>query len=135
MSGTIASLAGGATKYMGGAQVTVGADTSVPGEDLYGWFNGNANGSDIDPNSFAATGNAFNNFYWISDIGSGVSRLLLSITGALPNYGWEAMRVGSNSFSRTSATYTTASVTQWYWDGVSNPFGTTVGAGVRVTWT
>lgn len=135
MAGVAAAMAGIATQYMGTALITVGADTSVPGEELYGWFNGNANGSDITPDTFAATGVNFNNLWWIADIGTGVSRLLMSVNGVLPNSGWEVLRIGSTSFARSSASYSSTTTTTWFWNGVSNPFGTTVGAGVRATWT
>lgn len=51
-------------------------------------------------------------------------------TGNLPNSGFTTLTIGSSSFSRSSATYSTAisGQTQWVWSTSTNPFGTTSGA-------
>jgi hypothetical protein len=57
-----------------------------------------------------------------------IVRLIISDNTTIANSGWSTMTVGSTSFSRTSASFTTATGGQgnmatWQWTA-SNPFGT-----------
>lgn len=54
---------------------------------------------------------------------------------SIPNSGWTSVKVGSSTYSRSSATYNTATsgYTLWQWDETNNPFGTTVGATRTIT--
>ena len=62
--------------------------------------------------------------------------IIFQLTGNRANSGWDSMDVGSTTYTRSSATYTYSSgsnYTQWKWSS-SNTFGTTSGTNVTVTW-
>ena len=49
------------------------------------------------------------------------------------NSGWTSMTVGSTTFNRTDATYTSGSIATWQWTS-SNVIGTSVGGTQTVSW-
>lgn len=56
-------------------------------------------------------------------------RLVVSDNTTISNSGWSTVTVGSTSFSRTSASFSTGAFGQgnsatWSWPNVTNPFGT-----------
>lgn len=73
--------------------------------------------------------------------GSATENLSFAVVGNLTNAGFTTMDINGNSFNRTDATYQYVSngspdpFTEWYWSGASNPFGTTEGAVLSVTFT
>jgi len=60
-----------------------------------------------------------------------IQTITLIINGA-PNSGWTTMTINGTSYSRASAAYTTGGT--WVWTPTSNPFGTTPGSQITVTW-
>lgn len=59
----------------------------------------------------------------------------LTIEGSRANSGWTTMTINGIDFNRADASYsTTTTNTAWTWSPSSNPFGTTEGAEVTVTW-
>ena len=64
--------------------------------------------------------------------------LQFAVEGVRSNSGWDSMTVGSTTVNRSDASFTTSSSgngsTTWVWSSQSNPFGTTTGADVLVTW-
>ena len=74
---------------------------------------------------------------------SGAFQLIIDGPSTLSNSGWTSITVGSTTFNRTSATVFTSVantmsgssgyMTQWNFQGVGNPFGTTAGATVAVS--
>ena len=73
-------------------------------------------------------------------IGNGIVNFMLDTIQS--NSGWTSITIGSYTYLRTSASYTSGSgggtTTLWQWTSPSspqpNPFGTTNGASVVVTW-
>lgn len=59
------------------------------------------------------------------------------IEGLYPNSGFTTMKVGATSYDRASVTtYSQGSdYTSWVWNTATNPFGTTNGVNITVTWT
>ena len=63
------------------------------------------------------------------------SSTFLTIEGSRANSGWTTMTINGIDFNRADASYsTTTTNTAWTWSPSSNPFGTTEGAEVTVTW-
>jgi hypothetical protein len=61
-----------------------------------------------------------------------LNRVYLTVSGVRANSGWTSMKVGSTTYTRTSATYSNNStVTNWSWSTTSSPFGST-GSSVAV---
>jgi hypothetical protein len=64
--------------------------------------------------------------------------LQFAVEGVRSNSGWDSMTVGSTTVNRSDASFTTSSAgngsSSWNWSSQSNPFGTTTGADVLVTW-
>lgn len=77
---------------------------------------------------------------WSDFSGVGL-RFCIDDNATVPNSGWSTLTIGSSTFSRTSATYTTATNvaaqsgtnnaqgtrSQWQWTTAGNPFGTSSG--------
>lgn len=68
---------------------------------------------------------------------SNIVRLMISDNTTIANSGWSTMTVGSTSFSRTSATFSTSAGGQgnkatWQWSA-SNPFGTSGTKSIIIT--
>ena len=60
------------------------------------------------------------------------NRVYLAVSGSASNSGWTSMKVGSTTYTRTSATFSSTSTkTQWSWSTTSSPFGAT-GSSVTV---
>jgi hypothetical protein len=60
------------------------------------------------------------------------NRVYLAVSGSASNSGWTSMKVGSTTYTRTSATFSSTSTkTQWSWSTTSSPFGLT-GSSVAV---
>lgn len=62
---------------------------------------------------------------------------MLQIQGNRANSGWTTMTIGGVDFARADASYnysSSADYTSWTWTSGSNPFGTTDGVEVTVTW-
>lgn len=54
------------------------------------------------------------------------NRVYLTVSGSASNSGWTTMKVGSTTYSRTSATFSSSSTsTAWSWSTTSSPFGST----------
>ena len=54
------------------------------------------------------------------------NRVYLTVSGSASNSGWTSMKVGSTTYTRTSATFTSSSTeTTWTWSTTSSPFGST----------
>lgn len=74
-------------------------------------------------------------YYNYTSLGGGLSFLTLSISNA-PNSGWSTLTVNGYNYPRSSASYGSGT---WSWDtevvnpGI-NPFGTTEGAVITVSW-
>jgi len=68
-----------------------------------------------------------------NNTGSSVwNRVYLAVSGSASNSGWTSMKVGSTTYTRTSATFSSTSTkTQWSWSTTSSPFGAT-GSSVTV---
>jgi hypothetical protein len=60
------------------------------------------------------------------------------VEGVKSNSGWDSITIGSTTLNRSAASFTTNSSgtgsSTWTWSSQSNPFGTTIGADVLVTW-
>lgn len=75
-------------------------------------------------------GSSLNGIWWLE-----TNSLVLSINTSEDNEGWDTISIGGVPYNRADATYTTsATTTSWQWFGVSNPFGTTIGADKEVIW-
>lgn len=58
-----------------------------------------------------------------------------AVQGNRANSGWTTMTIGGVDFARADASYSASSTaTSWTWSPTSNPFGTTDGVEVTVTW-
>ena len=104
---------------------------------LYGFDSTSSYGSLSDNTVDFKGGAECRNLSW----GSSTQNLSFTIVGNHTNAGFTTMNINGNSFNRTDATYQYVSngdpdpFTEWYWSGASNPFGTTVGAVLSVTFT
>jgi hypothetical protein len=58
----------------------------------------------------------------------------LRIQGVHSNSGWTTMTIGGVDFDRADASFSTNTDSQWTWSPTNNPFGTTDGVEVTVTW-
>lgn len=111
------------------AVLTVGKSSSAA---EYGFANP-ATGSMSPDSLFRPRGNC--QIYGIMWFAS-TTKLTFWVDGIFANSGWEVLDIGGIKFTRSSASYYSGyPSTQWDWVGVSNPFGTTVGATRNIKWT
>lgn len=128
MTGVTCALAGGGKSiYTGSAIVTVG---ELDQGTLFSYgFVGGSIGS-IAPTTWASTGLTVSSLYGDTD-----NNLVFTVNALTPNGGWENLTIGSTTVSRTAALYfQSGGQTTWFWSGVSNPFGTIVGATKAIVW-
>ena len=72
------------------------------------------------------SGSNVNNLYFVSSSAGSTS---LQVTGQQANSGWSSISIGGSSLNRADATFSSsASITTWQWEGLTNRFGTTGGA-------
>ncbi len=66
---------------------------------------------------------------WLGTNNTGATvwnRVYLTVSGSASNSGWTSMKVGSTTYTRTSATFSSTSTeTTWSWSTTSSPFGST----------
>lgn len=99
---------------------------------VYGYLSGSY-GSITD-----GTSNLYNGatIYSLNNLNNSVTAI--QISGNHANSGWTTMTIGGVDFARADASYGYNSDTNrstWNWDQTANPFGTTDGVQVTVTWT
>jgi len=116
----------GKSSYPDQQFVTVGKVSVIGNNASYG-FNSEM-GSINDGTSNLYGGAAITELFWRYD-----GRLYFSVTGTVANSGWTNMQIGDKSFSRSSADFLDSHT--WRWQLTANPFGSTAGAIVTVTWT
>lgn len=87
-------------------------------------------GSISDGSSNIYSGATIYTLWWFVDGVLG-NKVQLNINGAT-NSGWTNMIINGTTFTRSSAASFVGGL--WEWTGVSNPFGTTAGANITVTW-
>lgn len=128
MTGILCALAGGGgSLYKGSAVVTV--DEVDAGTFIAYGFVGAGAGS-IAPTTWASTGITVSSLNGDTD-----NELYFTVNALAPNGGWDSLTVGTRTVLRTSASYfQSGGKTTWFWAGVTNPFGTTVGATRAITW-
>lgn len=126
----------GAADLVWTTSLTVGIQTGKF-FNIYG-FNSVSNFGSLSDNTVDfKSGAECRNLSW----GSSTQTLSFTIVGNQTNAGFTTMNINGNSFNRTDATYQYVSngnpepFTEWYWGSVSNPFGTSVGAVLSVTFT
>lgn len=110
------------------AVMTVGKSSSAA---EYGFANP-ATGSMSPDSLFRPCGNCqINGIMWFAS----PTKLTFWVDGLFANSGWEVLYIDGIKFTRSSASYYSGyPSTQWDWVGVSNPFGTTVGAARAIRW-
>lgn len=152
-SGTTASLndadirgligkASGATMSFSewyGASATLDTQTVTAGYAPAGQYNNAAygfstalpiTGSCSDGTSNVVSNSIISKLCWIPEL----NVFAFQVDSSATNSGFSAIKIGSQTFNRTSATYTnTGVVTYWQWSTSTNPFPTT-GANYTVTW-
>lgn len=123
MTGITCAVAGSGS-YIASTTVTVGTRSSG-GTTFYGY---DAIMGSVNPSNW--------NGLIIVDINwNSTNELLFRVEGKVPDAGWQTMTIGSTVYNRVDAAYYySAPNTLWIWSGVSNPFGTSVGATRKVTW-
>ena len=102
--------------------VTVGASGTIDaGDRARGYILGSL-GAIADGTSDIYSGAQIRKIAAVQDIGFDV---IFEVAGVQSNSGWSSMTVaGTTTFSRTSATFSTAGGnSSWTWFGVPNPFG------------
>lgn len=123
-------------KYVQVEPLTVKGNTTA-----YGYGPSWGDIADTVPVQSATTNNNLDALYSGADVrglyyGTGSGEIVFQLTGNRANSGWDSMDVDGNVLSRTSATYTYFSgsnYTQWKWS-TTNSFGTTSGTNKTVTW-
>lgn len=109
--------------------VTVGVNVSQY-VDWYGYSNSINLGSISD-----GTSNIYGGASILQIANLNGNSTILTIEGSRANSGWTTMTINGIDFNRADASYsTTTTNTAWTWSPSSNPFGTTEGAEVTVTW-
>jgi hypothetical protein len=117
------------SRNLGQSTVTVGRynDGYV---EYYGYSN-----LDSTFGSISGSTASFLNNATIQEIAFSYGYVTFVVSGTQNNSGWTNMDIAGTNFSRSSASYATASgKTYWSWID-NNPFGTTTGATKTVTWT
>lgn len=69
---------------------------------------------------------------WFDGGGSSTAGVQFQTDGSHSNSGWDSMTVGTTTYDRTDASFTSNNT--WFWATTTNPFGTTTGADIAVTW-
>ena len=131
MTGILAALAGSGSPILDTQTVTSGSTTTGtdPYFNWYGYKNGSpAFGSISDGTSNIYAGAAINGifFYEAGSIGAGgfyERSVILIINGTQSNSGWSTMTVGTTTYARTDASFSTAGgVSTWTWSlTIANP--------------
>lgn len=118
----------GKSNYLDQQIVTVGKKSNF-GFDQWGFQTGT--GSIADGTSNIYGGISITKLYW--DAFSGRIAVYFEVASSVSNAGWTTMVINGTSFARSSATEFTNN-RNWRFNTNSNPFGTTVGAQITVTW-
>ena len=125
MSGVGMMLLGAGSAALDIQTVTTGGSGTAPLQDrLRGYASSPALGSIVDGTSNIYSGAAITTLFWNENGGSS-QYYQLTITGAA-NSGWTTLTIGSQSFLRTSATFSSGS---WTWT-TANTLGTQSFGGV-----
>lgn len=122
--------------YGGYGFATYGYDTASSSTfgDIADTANGTTNSSVADLYS----GETCPRLFWLSS--GGTTQLYLYISGdhTSGDSVWDTLKVGASTYTRSSATSVTYdgtnTWTQWIWSSATNPFGTTAGVDILVTW-
>lgn len=121
----------GASAVLDTQTVTVGYQApSLYGIETRGWESFGTIGSISDGTFNPVSNKTINTLAWLGENATGnteVNAVFLQLAGSpASNSGFTTMKVGSTSFNRTAATFTTASnYTQWKWPTTTSPFSAT----------
>ena len=125
MTGITCAVAGSGSS-IGTVVMTVGYANLGPGVDLYGY---DGTEGSISPSTWGTR--TITLFYFLP---SG-ENLTLAVAGNAPNSGWTTMNIAGTIYNRVDASYNSpGSETSWIWNTTTNPFGTTVGVTISITW-
>ena len=69
---------------------------------------------------------------WFNGGGNTTAGVQFQTDGSHSNSGWDSMTVGTTTYDRTDASFSNNNT--WFWATTTNPFGTTTGADIAVTW-
>ena len=120
--------------------VTVGTDSST-GVTYYGYGTTSPVYGNIAPKPAKVaifSGATMNDIWWLADYFSGYTQVAFIVTGNQTSTSWTSVNIGGNTYTKaslsSSAYYSGSNTTSFVWDYPAvNPFGTTVGASVSVT--
>lgn len=131
MTGILAALAGGGSSILDTQTVTRG--TTTTGTDPFSNWAGYQNtgpsfGSISDGTSNVYAGATINGLYFYEEGSSGAfgyytRQIIWIVNGTQSNSGWSTMTIGSTTYNRTDATFSTSGgVSAWYWNIPIDPY-------------
>lgn len=126
MTGVLAALAGSGSSVLDTQTVTRGT-TSTGSDPYYNWagYKGTGSptfGSISDGTSNIYSGATINGLYFYEEGSSGmfgyyIRQIIWVVDGTQSNSGWSTMTVGTTTYNRIDATFSTAGgVSTWAWD-------------------
>ena len=115
--------------YLDTQTVTVGSDVSQ-----YVTWRGYSASSPVIGSISDGTSNIYSGsvIKYIRNLNNSTTQL--RIQGVHSNSGWTTMTINGVDFARADASFSTNTDSQWVWSPTNNPFGTTDGVEVTVTW-